>query len=105
MELKDLIRRMDHASLGNLLGDVAILDLLTALSESQKLNREAKANVVLDTFGIEALLDDRQKRKVITLSLNGEERKVLANDLNINPSELEKVTWNKANRSIFYSYF
>jgi superfamily II DNA or RNA helicase len=50
-------------------------------------------------------LDDRQKRKVITLSLNGEERKVLANDLNINPSELEKVTWNKANRSIFYSYF
>ena len=74
MELKHIICRMDHTSLASLLGDVAILDLLTALSESHKLNYEAKANVIINTFGVEALLDDKQKRNVITLSLDSSER-------------------------------
>jgi DNA repair protein RadD len=105
MDFKLLISQMDHTSLSSLLGDVAILDLLTALSESHKLNREAKADVIINTFGADTLLNDKNKRRVITLSLSGEQRRLLGLELNINASELENVTWNKRNRNIIYSFF
>ena len=96
---------MDHASFSDLLGDASILDLLAALEESHHLDGQAKADIIINTFGADVLLNDRQKRRVISLSLDGDHRKELANLLNAEPGELENVSWSRRNREATFSFF
>ena len=43
ISLMQVIARMDHASISDLLGDASILDLLAALEENHHLDGQAKA--------------------------------------------------------------
>ncbi|MFL2938947.1 MAG: DEAD/DEAH box helicase [Opitutales bacterium] len=103
--LKQAIAHMDHASISDLLGDASILDLLAALEESHHLEGQAKADIIINTFGADVLLNDRQKRRVITLSLDGDNRNELANLLNAEPRELENISWSRRNREATFSFF
>jgi hypothetical protein len=56
--LKHVIARMGHASISDLLGDASILDLLAALEESHHLDGQAKADITINTFGADILLNN-----------------------------------------------